>query len=98
MERRLHMTSRDKTLMVEGSVKFDGRPGIEVLTQIRKYNPKFKYARIKDVIQAYPSKIELGKIYRTEEEPMMKDCREDSERYPEIPEGATEVFYENDND
>ena len=67
MERRLHMTSRDKTLMVEGSVKFyDGRPGMEVLTQIRKYNPKFKYARIKDVIQAYPDKIKLGKIYKTD--------------------------------
>ena len=30
---------------------------------LRNIEPRLKYARLKDVIQAYPSKIEIGVLY-----------------------------------
>lgn len=52
--RRYHMQKNG--LMVEHTA-------YEVLLCRRKYDPRFKGARIRDVLQLRPSEIELGKVY-----------------------------------
>ena len=42
---------------------FFNRGDLEKAKKFRKENPKLKYARITKILQAYPSSIELGKIY-----------------------------------
>jgi hypothetical protein len=45
-------------------VEFEyGDQGLAEAKQYRKDHPEFKYRHIMDIIQAYPSKIELGKEY-----------------------------------
>ena len=39
------------------------KQGIKVLKSYRKRVPCFKYGRIKNVIQAHPSKIEMYQVY-----------------------------------
>ena len=56
MKNRYYMESTDKKHFIEGEFH---EPGLRELKRIRKSDPRFKRARIKTVIQAYPSKVPL---------------------------------------
>jgi len=58
MQSRLHM--QNKTHMVEFP---DFCWGIMQIKAFRKTHIEFNNCRIKKIIQAYPSKIEMGTIY-----------------------------------
>lgn len=59
MQTRFHMRSTGdrKGLMVEDT-------SMEALKQIRKNDLRFRGARIKSVLQVYPSMIKLGVVYK----------------------------------
>ena len=62
MESRWHMSN--SKVMVEAPYTEDGRMELDLM---RKSMGEFKYARIKQVLQAEPSKVELLRIYLMEE-------------------------------
>lgn len=57
METRWHMENRELWIMIEHTDKSE-------LERVRREDPRFKRRRIKSVLQAYPSKIELGRVYQ----------------------------------
>lgn len=59
MQSRLHM--QNKTHMVEFPDTCWGKMQIKAF---RKSHPEFKGCKIREVIQAYPEKIEMGTIYK----------------------------------
>lgn len=60
MQQRFHM--HKGSVMVEHHYR-------ETLEAIRRNDPRFKRARIKDVLQAYPSKIQVGVVYERDSNP-----------------------------
>lgn len=58
MRVRYHM--QNSTHMIEFIWSKDG---IQAAKEYRKNNPDFKYRPIKVVIQAFPDRIQCGKIY-----------------------------------
>ncbi len=62
MKRRYRIISRDKKTLIEMPFNDNGKHCLKV---IRKNEPQFKYSRIKDIIQALPDKVIIGRRYET---------------------------------
>lgn len=61
MKRRNQLISIRKMIAIDAEPTVAGRSFLE---QFRRSHPEFKYARIRDVLQAYPSHIPLRRAYR----------------------------------
>ena len=58
MQLRWHMKSVNRRWMVEHHFR-------ETLEHIRREDRRFRRARIRQVLQAYPSRIRVGEVYET---------------------------------
>jgi hypothetical protein len=59
METRLHMESKDRRFFIESDT---GLGSLTVLENLRKSDKRFKYQRIRCVLQAYPSEVVKNEI------------------------------------